>query len=161
MCPNDISPCTCTPLPAAKETSRFDDPKVYIRTTSVPAPAHLIHVQSIGARETSMLDMDELSGMGAELDVLYKSICRRRLPLEAEVHALLTFIIPRVGQNHTCTVYVRYFWQGNYQIYGHVRCVYTMLANPNHSYKSWTTLYTNTVCRLNNWRCSWQSMPNL
>jgi len=36
----------------------------------------------------------------------------------------------RVGQNHICTVYIRYFWQGFYQIYGHIRCIYTVLANP-------------------------------
>jgi hypothetical protein len=28
------------------------------------------------------------------------------------------------------TVYVRYFWQGNNQIYGHVRCICTVLADP-------------------------------
>jgi len=27
-------------------------------------------------------------------------------------------------------VYIRYFWQGNHQIYGHIRCIYTVLANP-------------------------------
>ena len=28
-------------------------------------------------------------------------------------------------------VHVRYiFWQGNHQIYGHIRCIYTVLANP-------------------------------
>ena len=31
------------------------------------------------------------------------------------------------------TVYVRFFWQGNHQIYGHIRCVYTVLANPTHT----------------------------
>jgi len=36
----------------------------------------------------------------------------------------------RVGQNHIHTVYIRYFWQGNHQIYGHIRCIYTVLANP-------------------------------
>jgi hypothetical protein len=41
--------------------------------------------------------------------------------------------ICRVGQNHIYTVYVRYFWQGNYQIYGHIRCIYTVLANPIHT----------------------------
>ena len=25
----------------------------------------------------------------------------------------------RVGQNHIYTVYIRYFWQGNHQLYGH------------------------------------------
>ena len=38
----------------------------------------------------------------------------------------------RVGQNHICTVCKRYFWQGNHQIYGHIRCKYTFLANPNY-----------------------------
>jgi len=38
----------------------------------------------------------------------------------------------RVGQNHIYTVYIRYFWQGNHQIYGHIRCIYTVLANPTH-----------------------------
>jgi len=28
------------------------------------------------------------------------------------------------------TVYVRYFWQGNHQMYGHIQCIYTVLANP-------------------------------
>jgi hypothetical protein len=33
------------------------------------------------------------------------------------------------------TVYIQYFWQKNHQIYGHIRCIYTVLVNP------W-----NTVC---------------
>ena len=36
----------------------------------------------------------------------------------------------RVGQNYIYTVYIRYFWQGNYEIYGHIRFIYTVLANP-------------------------------
>ena len=36
----------------------------------------------------------------------------------------------RVGQNHTYTVCIRYIWQGNHHIYGHIRCIYTVLANP-------------------------------
>jgi len=35
-------------------------------------------------------------------------------------------------------VCIRYFWQGNHQIYGHIRCIYTDLANPNY------TLYAET-----------------
>jgi len=31
---------------------------------------------------------------------------------------------------HICGAYVRCFWQGNHQIYGHIRCIYTVLANP-------------------------------
>jgi len=38
-------------------------------------------------------------------------------------------LLHRVGQNHIYTVYIRYFWQGNHQIYGHIRCIYTVLAN--------------------------------
>jgi len=36
----------------------------------------------------------------------------------------------RVGQNHIYTVCIRYFWQGNHWIYGHMRCIFTVLANP-------------------------------
>ena len=32
--------------------------------------------------------------------------------------------VGRVGQNHIYTVYIQYFWQGNHQIYGHIRCIY-------------------------------------
>jgi len=39
----------------------------------------------------------------------------------------------RVGQNHIYTVCMRYFWQGNRQIYGHIRCIYTDLANRTHN----------------------------
>ena len=40
------------------------------------------------------------------------------------------------------TVYKRYFWQGNHEIYGHTRCISTVLANPSsdlslhHSFSS-------------------------
>ena len=30
-------------------------------------------------------------------------------------------------------MYTRYFWQGNHHTYGHIRCVCTVLANPNHT----------------------------
>ena len=45
---------------------------------------------------------------------------------------LAGIIMCRVGQNHIYTVYIRYIWQGNHQIYGHIRCIYTVLANPNY-----------------------------
>ena len=41
-------------------------------------------------------------------------------------------VIYRVDQNHIYTIYIRYFWQGNHQIYGHIRCIYTDLVNPSH-----------------------------
>jgi len=40
--------------------------------------------------------------------------------------------ISRVGQNHIYTVYIRYFWLGDHQTYGHIRCIYTVLANPTY-----------------------------
>ena len=36
----------------------------------------------------------------------------------------------RVGQNPIYTVCIRCFWQGNYEIYGQIWCIYTVLANP-------------------------------
>jgi hypothetical protein len=39
---------------------------------------------------------------------------------------------PTVGLARTIyIVYIRYFWQGNHQIHGHIRCIYTVLANPS------------------------------
>ena len=38
----------------------------------------------------------------------------------------------RVGQKHMYTVCIRYFWQENHHIYGHIWCIYTALANPKH-----------------------------
>jgi len=35
-----------------------------------------------------------------------------------------------------CGVYIQYFWQRNHQIYGHIRCMYTVLANPKHACSS-------------------------
>jgi len=46
----------------------------------------------------------------------------------------------RVGQNHIYTVYIRYFWQGNHQIYGYIRCIYTVLANPTYTVYTYTAL---------------------
>ena len=31
------------------------------------------------------------------------------------------------------TLYLRYFWQGYHQLYGHIRCIYTVLANPRYT----------------------------
>ena len=41
-------------------------------------------------------------------------------------------LMSRVGQNHIYTVYIRYLWQGNHQIYGHIRCINTVLTNPTN-----------------------------
>jgi len=42
------------------------------------------------------------------------------------------------------TTYIRYFWQGDHQIYGHIRCTHTVLANPTYK---WQLVYSH----------SWQS----
>jgi hypothetical protein len=34
---------------------------------------------------------------------------------------------------YTYTGYTRYFWQGNHQVYGHIRRIYTILANPKQT----------------------------
>ena len=44
--------------------------------------------------------------------------------------AVMALLVSRVGLTHKYTVHVRYFWQGNHQIYGHIQCIYTVLANP-------------------------------
>jgi len=48
----------------------------------------------------------------------------------AKTSVTVSLIIGRVG--HIYTVYLWYLWQGNHQIYGHVRCIYAVLANPNY-----------------------------
>ena len=66
--------------------------------------------------------------------------------------------MPRVGQNQIYTVNIRYFWQGNHQIYGHIQCIYTVLANPNHAKSRDRKLYaqhTATTC----WR-GWLHFPS-
>jgi hypothetical protein len=40
----------------------------------------------------------------------------------------------RVGQIHIHIVHTRYFWQGNYQLYGHTRCIYTDPAIPKEEW---------------------------
>jgi len=41
-----------------------------------------------------------------------------------------TLLVCRVGQSHIHTVCIRYSWQGNFQIYGQIQCIYMVLANP-------------------------------
>jgi len=40
-----------------------------------------------------------------------------------------------IGQNHkyiyTMHTWYWYYWQGNHQIYGHIRCIFTVLAKPS------------------------------
>jgi hypothetical protein len=41
--------------------------------------------------------------------------------------------MPRVGQNHIYTVCIRCFWHGTHQLYGHIRGIYTVLANSKNT----------------------------
>ena len=36
-------------------------------------------------------------------------------------------------------MYIWYFWQGNHHTYGHIRCIYTVLANPKYHPKARST----------------------
>jgi len=49
------------------------------------------------------------------------------------VYCMIDMLMPRVGQNHIFTVYLRYFWYGNHQTYSHLWCIYTVLANPTYA----------------------------
>jgi len=48
----------------------------------------------------------------------------QQLPLSPQRRHFWITAIRRVGQNHIYTVYIRYSWQENHQIYGHIRCIY-------------------------------------
>jgi hypothetical protein len=41
--------------------------------------------------------------------------------------------VAKTMHTYVFMVYVRYFWQGNHQIYGHIQCTYTVQANPTCS----------------------------
>ena len=51
----------------------------------------------------------------------------------------------RVGQNHIY-IYIQYFWLGDRQIYGHIRCLYTILANPTYVYPVQTVVGLKIEC---------------
>jgi hypothetical protein len=52
------------------------------------------------------------------------------------------------------TIYIRciygilwYFWQGNHQTYGHIRCIYTVLANPTYLLQAFLAQYSLCLLR--------------
>jgi len=53
---------------------------------------------------------------------------------------ICSWFMIRVGQKHIYTENVRYIWQGNHQIYGHRRCIYTVLANPIYDHDGTTAV---------------------
>jgi len=69
------------------------------------------------------------------------------VPCLMNINILETHII-RVGQNHIHTVYIRYSWQKNHLIYGHVRCTCTVLANPTHHTQNMQKTPVHTVLRI-------------
>jgi hypothetical protein len=56
----------------------------------------------------------------------YMPVCQCKVPV------CRSESMSRVGQNHIYTVHVRCFWQGNHQIYGYIRCLFTVLPNYKH-----------------------------
>jgi hypothetical protein len=60
-------------------------------------------------------------------------VSSRRQKRACYVVACLMYRVIRVGQNHIHMVYIRCFLQGNNQIYGHIQCIYTVLANTSRS----------------------------
>ena len=38
---------------------------------------------------------------------------------------MVGMLLYRVDQNHIYKVYIQYFWQGNHQINGHIKCIYS------------------------------------
>jgi hypothetical protein len=57
--------------------------------------------------------------------------------------------ILRDGQNHIYTLYIRHVWQGNHQIYGHIRCVFTVLVNSTHTawLDRWPCMDFRSLCK--------------
>ena len=53
--------------------------------------------------------------------------------LKGSARTISSWIMYRVGQNYTYTVYTRYSWQGLHQTYGHIWRVYTVLVSPHHA----------------------------
>ena len=43
-------------------------------------------------------------------------------------------------------MYIRYFWQGRHQLYGHIRCVYTVLVNPRYFWQGKHQIYGHIRC---------------
>jgi uncharacterized protein YjaG (DUF416 family) len=75
-----------------------------------------------------------------------------------QVRTACALLVSRVGQNYTLTVYIRYFGQGNHQIYDHIRCIYTVLANPTckvHFYVKMRVCPLIYKATIFNFLCSW------
>ena len=73
------------------------------------------------------------------------------LRYEKGMHRMWPFIC-RVGQNYTfigITLYIRHFKQGNHHTYGHIRCRYTVLANPIYLAAVCTVYGRLFGCRIN------------
>jgi len=70
------------------------------------------------------------------------------LPLAPHmVQSLQSLQINSAGQNHIYTVYIRYFWLGNHQIYGVYIRIYTVLANATDKAISRNVQLLGCVCK--------------
>jgi hypothetical protein len=48
----------------------------------------------------------------------------------SSIYTNLLLGLAKTIHTYVYTMYVQYFWQGNYHTYGHIRCTYMVLANP-------------------------------
>ena len=86
--------------------------------------------QCYGGHDSAMVTTVLYGHDGAMVTtVLWSRRCYGHVGALVTAAQLLCVAIPasaicRVGQDHIHTVYIRYFWQGNHQIYGHIRCIY-------------------------------------
>jgi len=118
-----MRPSAERPWSCSHERARLMQWWVYVRSTNVAGEwCALVRIKKARWPETC----------GHEQASLLQ--CAGRCIWSTGVCALC--VMCRVGQNHIYTVYIRYFWLGNHQIYGVYIHVYTVLANPSYVYTS-------------------------
>ena len=44
-------------------------------------------------------------------------------------------------------MHTRYFWQGNHEMYGHIRCIHGIFAGKSWNIRSYTMMHTRYFCR--------------
>ena len=96
-------------------------------------PMPVVYCTIIGLVPGLLPVSSHLSGMGHTViwDVPYGNICVKYVGLASQDHIYIYIYIYGVY-----TV----FWQGNHQIYGHIRCINTVLANPINTKYAYNTM---------------------
>ena len=117
--PTHPHPHTHTHTPT--HTNRVGQNHIYISIVYTAFPAR----ESRNIRSCTLYIYS--SGHPCDIHVLAPSPQITRAPPSPFPSSPLPHIY-RVGQDHIYTVHTRHFWQGNLEIYGHIRCIYTALA---------------------------------